>query len=103
MLAVVPDYKWFALAVAAPAIYWVLLLAGREFKRRQGVRLGWLYHLFALGVAVYVPAAALGFQWPFLKHLAAATVVLGSVFVIALIERYVWHLYFRERRGVKVP
>src|SRR5262249_35050560 len=103
MAEVIPAYKWFILALAAPAIYWVMVLSGRQLKRRQLVPLGLLYHLFALGVAVYVPAASLDFQWPFLRHLAAAVVVLGAIFLVTLVERYIWELYFKERHGVKVP
>src|SRR2546428_7118243 len=91
------------LAVATPGLYCLLLLAGRQLKRRHGVRLGWLYHLFALGLAVYLPALLLNLQWPFLRHLGAAVVILGATFIIALVDRYIWDLYFQARHGVTVP
>jgi hypothetical protein len=37
-----------------------LVLLGRFLKRRHGVRLGWLYQLFALSLAVFFPALLLG-------------------------------------------
>jgi small-conductance mechanosensitive channel/CRP-like cAMP-binding protein len=94
------------LVLLAPAIYVLLVLAGRRLKRRHGVRLGWLYHVFALTLAVYLPAFFIDrthHQWSFVPHLAAAAFILSSVFLIALIDRYVWDWYFKEKHQVEVP
>jgi small-conductance mechanosensitive channel/CRP-like cAMP-binding protein len=90
-------------SLSVPGLYCLLVLLGRRLKRRHGVRLGWLYHFFAFGLAVYVPARLLELPWTFLQHLGAAVVVLGATVLIALIDRYVWELYFRHRHGVVVP
>src|SRR5215471_14332604 len=103
MLQPLEGYKSIALAVAAPAIYFLMLVLGRRIKRRHGVRLGVLYHLFAIGVAIYAPARAVDFQWPALHHLGAATVLLGAVFIVALVDRYILDLYLSEHHGVSVP
>src|ERR1041384_4722406 len=86
------------LTVFVPAIYYLLVLLGRRLKRQHGVRLGLLYHLFALGVSIYFPALLLGLgrSWSFIHHIGAASVVLGALFLIALVDRYVWELYFRQ-------
>ena len=91
------------LAVAVPALYCVMLLLGRRLKRVHGVRLGWAYHLFALGLAVLLTAVALGLRWSFLSHLVAVVAVFGSLFVIALVDRFVWEVHFKQHRGVEVP
>lgn len=91
------------LAVAIPGLYWVLVLFGRRLKRRHGVRLGWFYHLFSLSLALYVPALALDLPWAYTRHLGAAVIILSSTVVIALVDRYVWELHFKERHGVMVP
>jgi small-conductance mechanosensitive channel/CRP-like cAMP-binding protein len=92
-----------SLAVAVPALYWLLVLFGRRLKRRHGVRLGWLYHLFSLCLAVYVPALALDLPWSFIRHLGAAVIILSSTVLIAIVDRCVWDLHFKERHGVMVP
>ena len=97
------SHKGWLLAVCAPCLYTLLVLFGRRLKRRHGVRLGFLYHLFAVSLAVYAPAALLNFPWPFLRHLGALSIVLSSTVVIAVIDRYVWEVHFRSRQGVTVP
>jgi small-conductance mechanosensitive channel/CRP-like cAMP-binding protein len=96
-------YRDLILVLAVPGLYSLMVLAGRRLKRQHGVRLGWLYHLFSLSVAVYVPALLLKLNWAFLRHLGAAAVVLGACVFIALVDRYLWELYFQQRHRVKVP
>jgi small-conductance mechanosensitive channel/CRP-like cAMP-binding protein len=96
-------YKDLILVLAVPGLYSLMVLAGRRLKRHHGVRLGWLYHLFSLSMAVYVPALLLHLNWAFLRHLGAAAVILGACVIIALVDRYLWELYFQQRHRVKVP
>ncbi len=96
-------YRDVILVLTVPGLYCILLLAGRRLKRRHGVKLGFLYQLFAISFAIYFPAWLLKLPWEFLQHLGAATVVLGACVLIALIDRYVWDLYFQQRHRVKVP
>ena len=96
-------YKGPILVLAVPGLYCLMVLAGRRLKRHQGVRLGWLYHLFSLCMAVYVPALLLNPNWAFIRHLGAAVVILGACVSIALVDRYLWELYFQQRHRVKVP
>src|SRR5260370_627963 len=97
------SYKGLLFAITVPGLYCVLVLFGRRLKRRHGVRLGVLYHLFALSLALYVPAVALDMRWTFVRHLGAAVIVLSSTVIIAIVDRYVWELYFQARHGVTVP
>jgi small-conductance mechanosensitive channel/CRP-like cAMP-binding protein len=96
-------YKDLILVLAVPGLYCLMVLAGRRLKRDHGVRLGWVYHVFSLALAVYVPALLLNLDWSFLRHLGAAVVVLGSFVLIAVVDRYLWDLYFQQRHRVKVP
>ena len=96
-------YKDLILVVAVPGLYCLMVLAGRRLKRQHGVRLGKLYHLFSLSLAVYLPALLLNMNWAFLRHLGAAVVILGACVVIALVDRYLWDLYFQQRHRIKVP
>ena len=96
-------YGDLILVLAVPGLYCLMLLAGRRLKRQHGVHLGWVYHVFSLALAVYVPALLLNLNWSFLRHLGAAVIVLGSLVLIALVDRYLWDLYFQQRHHVKVP
>lgn len=88
----------------AIVIYYLMLLLGRRLKHRHGVRLGVLYHLFSLAFAVFLPAALFGREeWVFVHHVGAFAVIFGAVFVISLVDRYVWELYFKQLQGVNVP
>ena len=80
-----------------------MLVMGRRLKRQHGVQLGWLYHPFALGIAVFLSRELLGLTWPWLYHAELATVILGALFLIALVDRYVWELYFKQHHNVEVP
>ena len=95
--------KYVLLALSVPGLYCLMVLLGRLLKRQQGVRLGIFYHLFALAGALYLPAYVLNPKWAMVQHSGAATVVLGSFFLIALVDRYVWELYFLQRRRVVIP
>ncbi len=90
------------LLLSVPGLYCLLVLAGRRLKRKQGVRLGWPYHLFALPLAIFVPMWLLDVQWH-RTEFEAATIIFGSVFVIALVDRYIWQVYLRERHKIEVP
>jgi small-conductance mechanosensitive channel/CRP-like cAMP-binding protein len=89
--------------VFAPLIYYLMLSLGRRLKHRHGVKLGILYHAFSLGFGIFLPAVLLGFDEPIIHHIGAFTVIFGGVFVISLVDRYVWDLYFKQLQGLDVP
>ncbi|HZR16733.1 MAG TPA: mechanosensitive ion channel family protein [Verrucomicrobiae bacterium] len=97
------SYRGLVFLLGAPGLYLLLVWFGRRLKRQHGVKLGWLYHLFSLGLAAYLPAVLLGFPWTFLHHLGAAVIVLASTVVIALVDRYLWEVYFQGHHGATVP
>jgi small-conductance mechanosensitive channel/CRP-like cAMP-binding protein len=96
-------YQNLLLVLSAPGLYCMLVLLGRRLKRKHGVQLGWLYHLFSLCLALYFPALLLKPDWAPTKHLGAAVIVLGATVIVALTDRYLWDLYFKGRQGVSVP
>jgi small-conductance mechanosensitive channel/CRP-like cAMP-binding protein len=108
-IARLPSYlklEWVEIlmvVVFAPLIYYLMLSLGRRLKRKHGVRLGVLYHLFSLGFAIFLPAVLIRPHWAFLHHVGAFTVIFGGVFVISLIDRYVWELYFKQLQNIDVP
>jgi small-conductance mechanosensitive channel len=98
-----PEAKTVIVAIAASGIYYLLLQVGRRLKRRHGVRLGVLYHLFAIGFGIFLPSVLMQPAWTVLPHIGAVTVIFGAVFIISLVDRYVWDLYFKQLHNIDVP
>jgi small-conductance mechanosensitive channel len=92
-----------ALLVCLPVIYSLMLLLGRWLKRKHGVQLHWPYHLLAVCLAIYGPAKLLHIHFAYRRELGALTCILGAWFVIMLMDRYVWDLYFKQRHRIKLP
>lgn len=94
--------------VAAPLIYLATVALGRPLKRRAGVQLGVMYKLLGASLAVYIPVMALDWnrdeysEWV-RRDLAAASILLGVVFLLSLFKRYLWEYYLGEKRGIETP
>src|SRR5260370_13058987 len=76
---------------------------GRFLKRRAGVRLGLLFQLFCLILAFYAAIAVYGVHASWRHHVGAAAILLSTALVVALINRYVWDLYFEQKRQTLIP
>lgn len=95
--------RWLVRLVCLPIIYGLMLLLGRWLKRKHGVQLHWPYHLFAVGLAVSLPPYVFNISIYYLREIGAVTCILGAAFVITLLDRYVWDLYFKQRHRIKLP
>jgi len=90
-----------------------MLLLGRHLKRRHGVRLNqWQFHSFAACLSIYAPTRILkkdlivnvgGTDIAFRNAFFVLMCLFGALFIIALVDRYVWDLYFRQKHQVKIP
>src|SRR5438270_3319057 len=89
--------------VAFIGTFIVALSFGRFLKRRAEVRLGILYQLFCLALAFYVALAVYGVQAPWRVHFGAAVILLSTALVVALVNRYVWDIYFERRKQTPIP
>jgi small-conductance mechanosensitive channel len=85
------------------ATFFLSLTLGRILKRRAGVRLGILYQLFSLTLAFYAALAVYGVHTNWRNHVGAGVVLLSTAFVVALVDRYIWDLYFEKRRQTPIP
>jgi small-conductance mechanosensitive channel/CRP-like cAMP-binding protein len=83
--------------------FFVALGIGRFLKRRAGVRLGLLFRLFCLALAFYAAIAAYGVHASWRNHVGAAAIILSTALVVALVNRYVWDLYFEKKRQTPIP
>src|SRR5438094_8119028 len=83
--------------IAFLGTFFVAVGVGRFLKRRAGVRLGLLFRLFALVLAFYVALCVYGVHSSWLNHVGAVAIHLSTALVVALINRYIWDLYFGQR------
>jgi small-conductance mechanosensitive channel len=92
-----------ATAIVFIGTFFIALGIGRFLKRRAGVRLGLLFRLFCLTLAFYAAIAVYGVHasWP--NHVGAALILLSTALVVALVNRYVWDLYFEKKRQTPIP
>jgi small-conductance mechanosensitive channel/CRP-like cAMP-binding protein len=90
-------------AIVFIATFFVGLGIGRFLKRRAGVRLGLLFRLFSLILAFYAAIVVYGVHASWRRHVGAAVILLSTALVVALINRYVWDLYFEKKRQTPIP
>jgi small-conductance mechanosensitive channel/CRP-like cAMP-binding protein len=85
------------------ATFFFALSIGRLLKRRAGVRLGLLFQLFCITAAFYAAIWAYGMPLPFRHHIGAVLILMSTVVVVALINRYLWDYYFEKKRQTPIP
>jgi small-conductance mechanosensitive channel/CRP-like cAMP-binding protein len=83
--------------------FFVALGIGRFLKRRAGVQLGLFFRLFCLILAFYAAITVYGVHAPWRFHVGAASILLSTALVVALVNRYVWDLYFEKKRQTPIP
>ncbi|HYG22448.1 MAG TPA: mechanosensitive ion channel family protein [Verrucomicrobiae bacterium] len=91
------------LLLSVPGLYCLLVLLGRRLKRVHRVDLGWMYHVFSLALAIWIPAALLDVHWTSRREILAVVVLTVPFFINALVKRYVWEVRFSQRRETRVP
>jgi small-conductance mechanosensitive channel/CRP-like cAMP-binding protein len=94
-------------AVATPVLFVAALTLGRFLKRKAGVQLGFGFQLLTIAFAVWLPLEILRTDFPLrdgtMRFLRAANVLLGTLFILALIRRYYWELWFEKHQQAKAP
>ncbi len=83
--------------------FFAALTIGRLLKRRAGVRLGVLFQLFCLTLAFYAATSFYGVHVGWRNHVDAAAILLTTAFVLALLNRYLWDIYFEKKRQTPIP
>jgi small-conductance mechanosensitive channel len=103
MLALADTQRAVATIAVFLATFFLTLTLGRFLKRRAGVRFGLFFQLFALALAFYTAAWVYGMDMRWRNHAGAALTLLSTAVVIALVDRYLWDLYFEQRRQIVIP
>src|SRR5207248_9970436 len=83
--------------------FFVALGIGRFLIRRAGVQLGLLFRLFCLTLAFYAAIAVYGVHAPWRFHIGAAAILLSTSLIVAVVNRYIWDLYFEKKRQTTIP
>ena len=95
--------KPFVTALIFVGTFFITLTIGRLLKRRTGVRLGILFQLFCLALAFYAATTFYGVQATWRNHIGAAAFLLSVAFVVALLDRYLWDVYYEKKRQTPIP
>ena len=108
MLAELTDGSSIAIeAVAIPVLLAIMLGLGRSLKRRAGVKLGLFYQLFSIAFAIWLPLEIFRTEFPSrfatMHALRAANILLGTIFILAIVRRYYWELWFEKHQKTKAP
>src|SRR2546421_5225449 len=104
MLDTLPEAQRDAITVVVfIGTFFIAVGIGRFLKQRAGVRLGLLFRLFALILAFYAAIAVYGVHASWRNHVGAAVILLSTALVVALINRYVWDLYYEKKRQTTIP
>ncbi len=103
-----PTDQVVAFVAAAPLIYLATVALGRSLKRRAGVQLSVMYKLFGVSLALYIPMKVLGwdagaYPYELRRDLRAVCILLGVIFILSLLKRYLWEFYFGEKRRMEIP
>jgi small-conductance mechanosensitive channel len=85
------------------ATFLVTLALGRSLKRNAGVRLGLWYQIFCFALAFYAALTTCGIHTEWQNHVGAIVILLSTALVIALVNRYVWDVYFEQRKQTPIP
>lgn len=103
MPALAEPQRAFATVAVFLVTFFVTLSLGRLLKRRAGVRFGISFQLFALALAFYAGCWVYGVDLRWRNHAGVALTLLSTGVIIALIDRYLWDLYFEHRRQTVIP
>lgn len=91
---------YFGCAIAA---YLILLFGGRILKRRLRIPLNWVYHLFCILAAFYVPTLFNFIPFPGEEHVGAALIIAGAFVLVGLVRHYFFDQLLRKGEGAQVP
>jgi small-conductance mechanosensitive channel/CRP-like cAMP-binding protein len=95
-------WQWGSLA-SAPLVYVALLATGHWLKRRWGVRLGIIYHLFAAATALFAPMPWIPAPDSVLRAFATAVTLLATLVILSVAQRVLWEGYYAEKHQAPVP
>ncbi|MEI6277992.1 MAG: mechanosensitive ion channel domain-containing protein [Verrucomicrobiae bacterium] len=88
---------------SALAIYLGMILGGRALKRRFQLPLSWVYHVFCLAVALYLPTLLPDVPIPGEQHIRAALIITGAFVVVGFVRHYFFDRLSPKGEAAQVP
>ncbi len=88
---------------SAVVIYVALLFGGRALKRRFNLPLGWVYHIFCIAAALFIPSRFPHISFPGEDHTAALLTITGAFVLIGFVRHYFFDILFQQENNTQVP
>ncbi|HEY0793997.1 MAG TPA: mechanosensitive ion channel domain-containing protein, partial [Chthoniobacterales bacterium] len=97
--------RWaLAFGLLLAAVFYLLIVGlGRLLKRRAGVPLSWVYHPFALSVALLAAARCLNVDLPGARELGLMALVTAAFPLNAVLYRFFWPIYGYPGEHARIP
>ncbi len=93
----------FLVFLGGVAVYFVMVLLGRQLRQRWSVRLGPPYHFICIANAVLAASYFLDLKVDTHRVIMAAAFMMDSLLLLTLFNRFYWEGYFAKKRNVVVP
>ncbi|MGY8671583.1 MAG: cyclic nucleotide-binding domain-containing protein, partial [Verrucomicrobiia bacterium] len=109
---------WFSIigCLLLLVVYACTTHIGRVLKRRWGVKLGGEFHMLCVAISfrvgfIFFPhdtneqgmLKLITISQDILNFLSAAMVILGTLFIVKMVNRFYWEGYFQKKRQMVVP
>ncbi|MEI8313179.1 MAG: cyclic nucleotide-binding domain-containing protein [Verrucomicrobiota bacterium] len=89
--------------VLAAAFYLLLLFCGRMLKRRFELPLNWVYQMFCILAAVYIPTVFSFIPVPGEQHIGAALAIAAAFVLVGLVRHFLFDRILSKGAGAQVP
>ncbi len=87
----------------ATLVYLGLLFGGRALKRRLGLPLGWVYHLFCIGAGLFLPTLLPGIDPPGEREAGTFLILTGTFVTLAFIRHYLYDRFRTQQGSAQIP
>ncbi len=84
----------FLSVLAGLVVFLIGHLLGRLLKKRTGVRIGFIYQIFAAAMGALASIYLFGAPLILTRHLLSLAQLTGAFVLAAMLNRYFWELYF---------
>ncbi len=93
----------FLIILGGVLVYVVMVVLGRQLRRRWNVRMGAPYHFICIANAVLAASYYMSLPLDTHRLIMAATFMMDSLLLLTLFNRFYWEGYFQKKRNMVVP
>ena len=88
---------------AVLVIYLSAVALGRLLKRLFKARLGLVYQIFCITIALYLAMVIIAPHLPLMRDLGAAAALTGAGVLVRLLDQFFWRWFFEEKHKIPIP